>query len=384
MDTCHAIRRAHSCATDPREAVRELHAGLEQPQTALVMFFCSSAYDLPMLAEEIKHQFAGCVVVGCTTAGEIGPNGYCAHSLSGFSLPRGDCQAEVGRLDGLQTFSLEKGDAFARNLQQQLEVKAPEAEMPGRFGLMLIDGLSVREESVARTFQYALGKTKLIGGSAGDDMIFSHTKVFHDGAFHEDSAILVLVATRYPFRLFITQHFKSEEERVVVTSADAAKRIVKEINGLPAADEYARLIGVKVENLTAEDFSARPVVVVIDGADYVRSIQKANPDGSLVFFSAIDEGLVLRIAHGMDLVQSLKNAIDAVRAEIGPVQLLLGCDCALRNLEMMRNGSHAAVNAIFYANNGVGFSTYGEQYKGVHVNQTLVGVAMGYLQEPLQ
>jgi len=36
----------------------------------------------------------------------------------------------------------------------------------------------------------------------------------------------------------------------VVTEADPAKRIVKEINGLPAAEEYARLVGVDVHELT--------------------------------------------------------------------------------------------------------------------------------------
>jgi hypothetical protein len=29
------------------------------------------------------------------------------------------------------------------------------------------------------------------------------------------------------------------------------------------------------------------------------------------------------------------------------------------------------------ANNAVGFSTYGEQFNGIHVNQTLTGVAIG-------
>lgn len=384
MDTHCSIRRAHSCAIDPRQAIRELHAGLQQPQTALVVFFCSSAYDLQILAEEINRLFAGCLVIGSTSAGEIGPDGYCNHSVSGFSLPLGPCQAVAGSLDGLQEFAIEEGEALARKLVQQLDMQAPPAEIPDRFGFMLIDGLSVREESVASTFQYALGKTKLIGGSAGDDLHFSCTRLFHDGAFHVDSAVLCLVATRYPFRLFMSQHFKSNEERFVVTEADTTKRMVVEINGLPAAQEYARLIGAKAENLSPEVFSAHPVVVLIDGTDYVRSIQKVNPDGSLVFFSAIDEGLVLRVAHGTDLVGNLEKVLETVRAKIGPIQLLITCDCVLRNLEITRSGSRDAVNAIYQANNGVGFSTYGEQYNGIHVNQTLVGIAIGYQQEAMK
>jgi len=35
------------------------------------------------------------------------------------------------------------------------------------------------------------------------------------------------------------------------------------------------------------------------------------------------------------------------------------------------------VGEIFSRNNTVGFSTYGEQFHGVHVNQTLTGIAIG-------
>jgi hypothetical protein len=35
------------------------------------------------------------------------------------------------------------------------------------------------------------------------------------------------------------------------------------------------------------------------------------------------------------------------------------------------------VGELFQRNNTVGFSTYGEQYGGVHVNQTFTGIAIG-------
>jgi hypothetical protein len=36
------------------------------------------------------------------------------------------------------------------------------------------------------------------------------------------------------------------------------------------------------------------------------------------------------------------------------------------------------VSAVLRRNNAVGFNTYGEQFCGVHVNQTLTAVALGY------
>jgi len=37
------------------------------------------------------------------------------------------------------------------------------------------------------------------------------------------------------------------------------------------------------------------------------------------------------------------------------------------------------VEEVFRDNNTIGFSSYGEQYLGVHVNQTLTGIAIGEL-----
>lgn len=371
------IRRAQSCATDAREAVREFHAAVTQPDMTLVIFFCSNAYDRELLAEEMRRMFAGIQVVGCTTAGEIGPAGYRDHSLTGASFPASSFNAVSGRLDRLQQFEIAAGQAFAQELLQKLESQAPQANADNSFALLLIDGLSVREEPVTRVLQRALGRLPLVGGSAGDGLNFGTTQVYFEGQFHTDSAVLMLVSTRLPFKLFKTQHFVATDERMVVTEADTAHRIVKEINGLPAAQEYARMLGVDARDLDPMRFAAWPVVVMIDGTNYVRSIQKVNPDGSLTFFCAIEDGLVLRVAKGVDLLENLEQVFTQIHAEIGPPQLVLGCDCILRKLEIAQSSLVDRVNEIFVRNNSIGFNTYGEQFQGVHVNQTLVGIAIG-------
>jgi hypothetical protein len=371
------IRLAQSSATDARQAVAEFHAEVVQPDMELVIFFCSSEYDLEVLATEMNRLFAGVQVVGCTTAGEIGPVGYLQHSLSGASFPLGSSVAVSGLLERLSQFEIAKGHVFAQALLQKLESKAPQASPENSFALMLIDGLSVREEIVTHSLQYALGNITLFGGSAGDDQQFSKTYVFNEGRFHADSAVLILINTALPFRIFKTQHFVSTDERLVVTEADTATRTVKEINGLPAAAEYARLVGVDEQELNSMSFAATPVVVIIDGTDYVRSIQKANPDGSLTFFCAIEEGVVFRVAHGVGLVKNLEQTFEKVRAEMGKPQLVIGCDCILRRLEVTQNGLTERVAEIFRSNNTIGFNSYGEQFHGVHVNQTLTGIAIG-------
>jgi hypothetical protein len=368
---------SQTCAADPRQAVQEFHAAVVQPDMALVVFFCSSAYDLNAVAAEMRRLFAGVCVVGCTTAGEIGPAGYTEHGIAGASLPASDFTVATALLGNLRDFEMSQGREFAGALLQQFESRAPAADAGNSFGFLMIDGLSVREEPVTRSLQHALGRIPVFGGSAGDGLKFSATYVYHDGRFHADAAVLALIHTSLPFRIFKTQHFVATDERMVVTEADAENRIVYEINGLPAAEEYARLVGVDTDDLDPMRFAASPVVVLIDGMDFVRSIQKANPDGSLTFYCAIEEGLVLRVARGVGLLENLEETFARVRREIGAPQAVFGCDCILRNLEIRQNGQTERVGRLLRDNRTIGFSTYGEQFGGVHVNQTFTAIAIG-------
>ena len=377
MDGRSRIRRAQSCAPDACDAAREFHAAVAQPDMALVVFFCSVQYDLEILASELSRLFAGVQVIGCTTAGEIGPRGYRDHSISGASFPSDSFAVTCGRIDRLQQFESIQAQSLAQDLMQRLESLEPRADTSNSFALLLIDGLSVREEPVTRALQNAFGKLPLVGGSAGDGLSFGRTQVYSDGSFHTDSAVLALVTTHVPFRIFKTQHFVPTNQRLVVTAADAEHRVVMEIDGLPAAESYARFVGTDVQSLDPMRFAEQPIVVLIDGTNYVRSIQKANLDGSLTFFCAIEEGVVLRGARGVDLVGNLEEAFAGIQAAIGQPQLVVGCDCILRKLEMTERGLVDRVEEVFRDNNTIGFSSYGEQYLGVHVNQTLTGIAIG-------
>jgi signal transduction histidine kinase len=108
----------------------------------------------------------------------------------------------------------------------------------------------------------------------------------------------------------------------------------------------------------------------------VRSIQKVNDDGSLTFFCAIDEGIVLTVARGVDMVATSRTR-SLGRARDRPPALVLGCDCILRYLETSQRGLPRSHRRDLRRQQRVGFATYGEQYNAMHVNQTFTGVAIG-------
>ena len=370
------IRAAHTTCRDPVEAVRDFHEQVAQPDMALVLFFCSSRYDLDRIGAELQALFGSVPVAGCTTAGEIGPGGYRDHSISGLSFPSDSFSVSAELLGPLET--LEVSDA--QHAAARLKCRMPEASPGGGsnpFAFLMVDGLSRREEPLIAAAHNALGAIPIIGGSAADDLHFSETWVYFNGRFLSDHAVLLLLDSDCPVTTVRSQHFVATDRRMVITGADPLRRCVTEINGLPAAREYARLIGADLEELNLDRFAFSPVVVMVNGEEYVRSIQRANADGSLTFHCAIEEGLVIRIAEGVDLRENLKKDLAAVADRIGPPQVILGCDCVLRNRELTHGALKEAVGTLMEENLVVGFSSYGEQYGSVHVNQTFTALAIG-------
>ncbi len=371
------VRRGASRATDPRTAVAELYAAIAQPDCALVIFYCSPQYERDALAAELRARFVGVRVVGCTTAAEIGPLGYLEGSVSGVSIAGDDLRVVATRIDGLGTFRPETAASCARQLVAELLEDT--GDLPGgdnTFGFLLIDGLCGNEELVVAALHRNLGDIHLVGGSAGDGQAFGETHVFHDGVFHRDAAVFLLVKSRARFEVFKTAHFIRGTEKLVVTEADPERRLVTEVNGAPAAEEYARMVGVDVAQLTPAVFGAHPVMVRMGDEDYVRSIRTVNPDGSLTFFCAIDEGIVFTAARHLDLVQDLDTLFTGLRERLGVPDLVLGCDCILRHVECDARQLLGRVGQMFADNHVVGFATYGEQYNAMHINQTFTGVAL--------
>lgn len=370
------FRLGHSFATDARQAAREFHAAVDQPDLAAVLFFCASDYALAALADELNLLFGDILLMGCTTAGEFGPAGYLSHSISGVSFSSRAGTVVGDLLPDLDRFEPWQAQAFVDQLRQRESLQQPVKGQNHSFAFLMIDGLSEREEIVARSLQAALGATHLCGGSSGDGLRFASTHVFHGGKFLSNCAAVLMLNTSLAIRIFKTAHLVTGSQRLLITDADAEQRLVKEINGRPAAEEYARLLGLEVADLNPSVFSEAPLVVLIDGTSFVRSIKNANPDGSLKFYCAIETGRVFRIAYGEDMYANLAKTFATLREDIGPPSLVIGCDCILRNLEMNKKQLTEQIGALLRENNAVGFGSYGEQFGGVHINQTFTGIAI--------
>jgi hypothetical protein len=348
-------------------------------RTALALIgYSSSRHDSHNIASTLAELTPELIFSGCSTSGEVTPDGMQDHGFIATLLPRQWFDVHVTLMTDVANMGMEsiaRKTADARNhFQTRLQLNNDQSSL---FALNLIDGLSYSEETVTLAIDRGLDGIPLIGGSAGDDCNFVKTWQITNGQVCTGAAILNLVHCKLPFQVFTNNNFVPTEHKLVVTEADPDRRCVTEFNAEPAALAYANAIGMDPKDLDAGSFASHSVIVRFGGQHYCRSIQQLNDDLSLTFFCAIDNGLVLTVARSEGMVASSRAAIEKLEDEIGQIDVLFGFDCIYRKLDARHRQTTHRIASLYREKKFIGFNTYGEQFNSLHINQTFTGIAIG-------
>ncbi|MEM9440764.1 MAG: FIST N-terminal domain-containing protein [Pseudomonadota bacterium] len=365
------VRVGTSLAVQAHRAVAEAIATIDPEDARFVLAFIPKSLDLGDMLSALDAHLEGTPVFGCTTAGQITGNGYESQALLLLGFPKANFRCASTLFEPLNPIHITGISAQAKRLSDRFVHTAGW----NRMGLVFTDGLSKQEDLLISALNLALDDLPVFGGSAGDGLEFVETFVLHDKQFHSDAALLLLLETNLGFQGLGFDHFLPAETQVVVTQADPGERLVYEINGAPAAQEYARLVGCDEHDLSPLVFAENPMLVEHYENHYVRAISGAVGDHALCFLAAIDDGLVMSLGKGREIIKTLDESL-AVYDQTGAApDFILGFDCVLRKLEIQQKQMSGAVSSIFRSRRVFGFNTYGEQHRGMHMNQTFVGVA---------
>ena len=356
---------------DPAQAVSEAASGLAGKSLCFVFAVLPACLDVHEVNAHLSKAFPGVPVFGCSSAGQITTEGYDDQALLLLGFPRVNFRCASLLFRDLRP---ENATTFAAEAQKQAERFRHTAGW-NRFALIVADGLSKQEDLLVSTLDAVLQDVPIFGGSAGDGMKFEETFVLHDGEVHSRSAVLLLIETDLHFKGLTFDHFQPAGAQIVITSADPEDRLVHEINGAPAAEEYARLVGCDTDALSPEVFAENPMMLRHNLTHYARAISDAKPDGTLSLMAAIDDGLILTLGKASGSLQALLNGLSSQDAAGRPPDFILGFDCFLRRLEFEQKQLTSQVSDILRSHRVIGFNTYGEQKSGIHMNQTFVGVA---------
>jgi hypothetical protein len=375
------LKKANSKIQNAKEAIEDIlqQLDLEGAKPKLSMFFISSNFDFNIIATRLK-EVAG-DIIACSTSGVFcAKSGSVGDSIVAISFCGDDFESKSIGLKKLDEFpTSEDFDSFSNLMSNIEEGESNQIKSSNRFAILLVDGLSIKEEVICGFLANYLNDIPLIGASAGDNLEFLETFVYVDGEFKKNAATVTVLSTVLPFKVFKHQHFKESSKKLVITNADPEKRIVYDIDGEAAGLAYAKILGLEVKDLCPDTFSKFPLMLKVGEENYVRSIQKVNEDLSLTFYCAIENGLVLTIAEKENMLESNNRCFDALEDEVGEITDTLLFECILRRLEINSFDANdkSKINKFYENRKCLGFYTYGEQFGSVHINQTLTGVVFG-------
>jgi hypothetical protein len=368
---------------DPKAAAHEIidtwsfaREGNQAPN--IVICYTTSRIDSQKVCKEFRAQYPQTTVLGCTTAGEFTELGHRNDTVSAMAIQSDEIQWHPVLIKDINTVNQDQTRSIIQKAWKDMGVNSEELDPKHFFSLLLVDGLSLCEERFTDYLADALEGIPLIGGSAGDDLEFKQTMLFLNDQVYSNSAIVLIGQTKTPFKIFKHQHFKRSDQNLVITKADPSSRTVYEFNGMAAADVYAGELGFSNRGeLTDDVVFMNPVQFCCDGAEWVRSIQKINDDGSITFYCAIEEGMVVNLSSHNSMAESLKTDFSNMNLK-SKAEVFLGFNCILRRLEAetRKCDQELAQQYQTIAKHTIGFDTYGEQLNGLHINQTLVGILL--------
>lgn len=367
--------RAQGSASQVAAAIAAEHV-----DGATSVVFASTACDLNALGSELAQRGLH-HVFGAATGRVISEAGFSPDGVAGFHLPPGRFAVVDTLLDDVAGMALPELRSRVHRLRRDLDAAA--SALPHRFALLLVDAESRCEERLAGVLGMELNGMPLIGGSAGD-LYFNplghppgSTRLLYQGGARRGAAILCMVACAAPVVAYCHNHYMPSDRKMVITEADPARRVVREIDGRSALEVYSAACGFRKPPRASGDFAPYPLMIRIGGHYYARGMQRIYADGALEFACALEPGLVVALAKPGDMVARLDDLFTSMRQRIGAPELVIGVDCAARTAFMEREGLTQGIESLLRRNAVTGFSSLGEQFNTVHANNsfTCLGLA---------
>lgn len=374
------IRSAMTSAKETESAIDELTQKLHN-DPALVLFFASTVYDFESVTQQFRQRYPRAQIVGVTTTGEIGPQGFNEYSLTAQSYAK-----EFGQVKAVLLNDIVKYPIFERqNLVQTakevgIQVASKNAQKEG-LAFVFPVGLQAGEEKMLSVVNsiFVNDGFPIFGGTAGDDAKFITTKVSVNGQITTTGGATVFIKPKVDFYLLKENNFKSTGKKVKITKADAEKRIVYEMDHRPAAEVYAKQLNVPVKDLV-KHWGLHPLGRKFNEDFYNASPFDVKPSGEVEFYCQVYEGDILEVLEPRDPIVEMEKTIHQFTAKFSELHGVLACNCILRKLQFQNERLFPTLNErLKQLPNLCGFSSYGEQLNKSQLNQTMLLIGFGKL-----
>ncbi len=372
------------------EAARMAFQSMGQTSADVVLVFASVRFDQGSLLKGVVSITHEAPLVGCSTAGEIVPEGPIRRSVVVMTIRSDTLQIAAGLGHGISENPHRAG--------QEIASRTIQAQLPHPHGLVIFpDGLTGNVAEVIRGIQEVMGLSfPITGGSAADDFGFTRTYQYSNGKVYTDAVVGILLAGPIALGIGARHGWQPLGRPRRVTKATA--NVVEELDHHTAVNLYETYFGKQAVSLKSESLAEMSIVyplgMPIPGEEeyLLRNVLKVDPNGSLIYAGEIPEGSEVRLMMGSKARawEAAKRAAEQATLEIAPRNPSLGLvfsSCSRSRLFGPQVAKEIAIvrQALGEEVPFIGFYDYGEQapltaagFRGrshFH-NETLVVVAV--------
>ena len=324
---------------------------------ALVLAFAAPEYrNRPAVLRQLADAYAGAVVAGCSTAGEI-----LGTAVRDDSIAVGVVTFDHSRVKAVTVGT--GGASFAAGHDLGSRLHADDL----RAVLVLSEGIDVNGTELAHGLTDSLGPGVVVtGGLAGDGDRFESTWVLHDGDARPG---MITAVGLYGADLEVGYGFQGGwdifgPERIVTRSRG---NVLYELDGKPALDLYKRYLGDLATGLPASALRF-PLALKQAPTDEalvrtVLAIDEATQ--SMTFAGDIPEGAAAQLmqANFDRLIEGAELAASGTGADGDDAVLAIAVSCVGRRLVLggrIEEETEATMDVLPPATTQIGFYSYGE------------------------
>jgi hypothetical protein len=379
------MANARTTKRDPGPAAEDLCNQLGSAKPKLVVMFASRDRDQRALNKAVRERLpAGTRLVGATTGGEIDRDGMHAGSVVMAALS-GDLEVGLGMGHGMSHDAAHAGENAIRTAASELGARADDLGTR-KYGAMVIDdGLRYRKEELLLGVMSMNQAMIAVGGGASDsepDPAKASAELHVDGEVATDAAIVALFRTDAPWAALRSHWYAPTGQTIRITKIDSTAKRALEIDGKPAAQRYADLLGVTPADLefgTPNGFAVRPTALRVGREYFIRAPWKPLEDGSILFANMLEEGSELELVKITDIVDSTRRFFEVeLPSRVQSPRAAMLFHCSGRKWFAESTGKIPGLSDAFRAAPPcVGMNVHFEIYCGFHINTTLTALAFG-------
>lgn len=288
----------------------------------LLMFVSPNFEQLNPFIESVNQQYPECIIIGCSTSGEINDTSVNDNSISLTAI-----KFEKTKLKLVEQDIICMDCSFESGKQIVEQLKADDL----KHILVLSDGLNVNGAELVDGMKTKVENVTITGGLAGDGADFSSTFVItNKGA--SDKKIIGLGFYGDSLKIGFGSHGGWDSFGVERLVTKSVKNVLYELDGKPALELYKSFLGPEASKELPSSGLLFPLSLrTNDDKPVVRTILAINEeDQSLTFAGNIPEGSYVRLmkANVDRLITGAQNSAsisNEVLRDDAELSILISC-----------------------------------------------------------